>query len=596
MSLNATKQDENTKRKSNIEIIRILISYLKPYKMKTFLVSIMMLFVIGVELLNPFMLKLAIDNYIAEKNILGLVWLSIGMLVVNLFAMWVSKMRMIKMGEISNDIVVNIRHDLYNHIQKLSFNFFDERPVGKILARIMGDINSLQQFFNSLVTSLIPEVITVVTVIIIMVSMNARLTGITMIVMPPLFLALFIIQIIGRKRWENFRKKRSNLNAYTHETFSGIKVVQSFTAEDFTKNNFRGYVGNMVGSFIHAARLQYKFGPLIELSYGLGLIAIYWYSFGLVGQNLITIGEIFAFTWYITKFWRPIWNIANFYNVLITSFAATDRIFEILDIKPVVENNKNGVKKLENINGELEFENVSFSYDKDTQVLKNVDLKVKPGESIAFVGPTGAGKTTIVNLISRFYDPTEGKILLDGHDLKDLDLENLRTHMGIMLQDTFLFSTTIYENIQYGKLDATKSEVINAAKTVGLHDFIMSLKDGYDTEVNERGSRLSVGQRQLISLARALLADPKILILDEATSNIDTKTERLVQMGIEKLLENRTSFVIAHRLSTIRDVDRIVFIKDGRISEMGTHEELINMKNDYYDLYLSQFKFIKQGA
>jgi ATP-binding cassette subfamily B protein len=539
---------------------------------------------------------LAIDNYIAEKNILGLVWLSIGMLVVNLFAMWVSKMRMIKMGEISNDIVVNIRHDLYNHIQKLSFNFFDERPVGKILARIMGDINSLQQFFNSLVTSLIPEVITVVTVIIIMVSMNARLTGITMIVMPPLFLALFIIQIIGRKRWENFRKKRSNLNAYTHETFSGIKVVQSFTAEDFTKNNFRGYVGNMVGSFIHAARLQYKFGPLIELSYGLGLIAIYWYSFGLVGQNLITIGEIFAFTWYITKFWRPIWNIANFYNVLITSFAATDRIFEILDIKPVVENNKNGVKKLENINGEIEFENVSFSYDKDTQVLKNVDLKVKPGESIAFVGPTGAGKTTIVNLISRFYDPTEGKILLDGHDLKDLDLENLRTHMGIMLQDTFLFSTTIYENIQYGKLDATKSEVINAAKTVGLHDFIMSLKDGYDTEVNERGSRLSVGQRQLISLARALLADPKILILDEATSNIDTKTERLVQMGIEKLLENRTSFVIAHRLSTIRDVDRIVFIKDGRISEMGTHEELINMKNDYFDLYLSQFKFIKQGA
>jgi ATP-binding cassette subfamily B protein len=596
MSLNATKQDENTKRKSNIEIIRILISYLKPYKLKTFLVSIMMLFVIGVELLNPFMLKLAIDNYIAEKNILGLVWLSIGMLVVNLFAMWVSKMRMIKMGEISNDIVVNIRHDLYNHIQKLSFNFFDERPVGKILARIMGDINSLQQFFNSLVTSLIPEVITVVTVIIIMVSMNARLTGITMIVMPPLFLALFIIQIIGRKRWENFRKKRSNLNAYTHETFSGIKVVQSFTAEDFTKNNFRGYVGNMVGSFIHAARLQYKFGPLIELSYGLGLIAIYWYSFGLVGQNLITIGEIFAFTWYITKFWRPIWNIANFYNVLITSFAATDRIFEILDIKPVVENNKNGVKKLENINGEIEFENVSFSYDKDTQVLKNVDLKVKPGESIAFVGPTGAGKTTIVNLISRFYDPTEGKILLDGHDLKDLDLENLRTHMGIMLQDTFLFSTTIYENIQYGKLDATKSEVINAAKTVGLHDFIMSLKDGYDTEVNERGSRLSVGQRQLISLARALLADPKILILDEATSNIDTKTERLVQMGIEKLLENRTSFVIAHRLSTIRDVDRIVFIKDGRISEMGTHEELINMKNDYFDLYLSQFKFIKQGA
>jgi len=596
MSLNATKQDENTKRKSNIEIIKILISYLKPYKLKTFLVSMMMIFVIGVELLNPFMLKLAIDDYIVQENVLGLVWLSIGMLLFNLFAMWISKMRMIKMGEISNDIVVNIRHDLYKHIQKLSFDFFDERPVGKILARIMGDINSLQQFFNSLVTSLIPELITVVTVVIIMISMNAKLTGITMMVMPPLFIALFIIQIWGRKRWENFRKKRSNLNAYTHETFSGIKVVQSFTAENFTKNNFRSYVGNMVGSFIHAAKLQYKFGPLIELSYGLGLITIYWYSFRLVEQNLITIGEIFAFTWYITKFWRPIWNIANFYNVLITSFAATERIFEILDIKPVVENNKNGVRKLNGIDGEIEFRNVSFSYDKNTQVLKNVNLKVKPGESIAFVGPTGAGKTTMVNLISRFYDPTEGKIFLDGYDLRDLDLENLRTHMGIMLQDTFLFSTTIYKNIKYGKLDATKSEVIEATKTVGLHDFVMSLKNGYDTEVNERGSRLSVGQRQLISLARALLADPKILILDEATSNIDTKTERLVQMGIEKLLENRTSFVIAHRLSTIRDVDRIVFIKDGKISETGTHEELIKMKNDYYNLYLSQFKFIKQGV
>lgn len=596
MSLNATKQDEKTQRKSNIEILRILFSYLKPYKFKASLVTLMMLFVIGVELLNPFMLKIAIDSYIGQKNILGLIWLSLGMLVINLFSMWVSKIRMIKMGEISNDIVVNIRHDLYNHIQKLSFDFFDNRPVGKILARIMGDINSLQEFFNSLVTTLIPETITVVTVVIIMLSMNAKLTGITMAVMPPLLIVLFVIQILGRKRWENFRKKRSNLNAYTHETFSGIKVVQSFTAEDFTKNNFKGFVGNMVGSFIHAARLQYKFGPFIELSYGLGLMAIYWYSFGLVGNNLITVGEIFAFTWYITKFWRPIWNIANFYNVLITSFAATDRIFEILDIKPVVENKKDGVKKLEEIEGRIVFENVSFSYDKDTQVLKNIDLDVKPGESIAFVGPTGAGKTTIVNLISRFYDPTEGKILLDEHNLKDIDLENLRTHMGIMLQDTFLFSTTIYENIKYGKLDATKEEIIKAAKTVGLHEFIMSLKNGYETEVNERGSRLSVGQRQLISLARALLADPKILILDEATSNIDTKTERLVQLGIEKLLKNRTSFVIAHRLSTIRDVDRIIFIKDGRISEMGTHEELINLKKDYFDLYLSQFKFIKQGA
>jgi len=288
-------------------------------------------------------------------------------------------------------------------------------------------------------------------------------------------------------------------------------------------------------------------------------------------------------------------NITNFYNSLITNFAAAERIFDILDTKPDIEN-KGSEAIMPLINGNVQFKNVSFGYDNGTKVLDDVSFNVKPGEKIALVGPTGAGKTTIINLISRFYDTTKGTVLIDGYDIKNVELESLRSQMGIMLQDTFLFSMSIMDNIRYGRLDASDEEVINAAKAVNAHDFIMKLERGYETNVNERGSRLSVGQRQLISFARAMLADPRILILDEATSNIDTQTERLVQNGIKKLLYGRTSFIIAHRLSTIRDANRIFYVKDGKIVESGTHKELLAKKTAYYDLYMSQYKFISQGA
>jgi ATP-binding cassette, subfamily B, multidrug efflux pump len=374
-----------------------------------------------------------------------------------------------------------------------------------------------------------------------------------------------------------------------------MRVVQAFANEKRTSKTFVDLVKDMMAAFIHAVKLNDLFWPMVETSWGMGSVIVYWYGAKLVFADNLTIGTVIAFTWYIGMFWRPIMNISNFYNTLIMNFAAAERIFEIMDIKPDIIDINSAVK-MPKIKGQVDFKHVTFGYEDGTKVLDDVSFTISAGETIALVGPTGAGKTTIVNLISRFYDTQGGEVLIDGKNVKNVELESLRSQMGIMLQDTFLFSATIKENIRYGKLDATDEEVIAAAKAVSANEFILTLENGYDTEVNERGSRLSVGQRQLISFARALLANPRILILDEATSNIDTQTERLVQKGIQKLLHGRTSFVIAHRLSTIRDCDKIMVVNDGKIVEAGTHSELMESKGLYHGLYMSQYKFLSEGA
>jgi ATP-binding cassette subfamily B multidrug efflux pump len=595
MPRNSIKQDEQFSETSKGELIIRIFSYLKPYKLKVILVILLMLLVMLCSLLNPYILKLAIDKYIGTSNIRGLAQIAALMLVFNIISLIASKIRINIMASVTNSALLNIRQELYTHIQKLSFTFFDNRPVGKILARVIGDVSSLQDLFTNSVTNFIPEILTLVFVTIIMFSMNFKLALISISFLPVLIVGLASIEIFSRKRWQIYRSKRSNLNAYTHEDFSGIRIVQSFASEKKTSKVFVSYVKDMMNSFMKAVRLNDMFWPMVELSWGFGSLLVYWYSVPLIKAKTLTIGELVAFTAYISMFWRPIMNISNFYNSLITNFASAERIFEILDIHPDILTIDNAIK-MPKIKGEVEFKNVVFSYDNDVPVLNNVSFKVKPGETIALVGPTGAGKTTIINLISRFYDTDSGEVLIDGKNVSHVDIESLRSQMGIMLQDTFLFSTTIMENIRYGKLDATDEEVIAAAKAVSADSFIMKLTGTYATEVNERGSRLSVGQRQLISFARALLANPRILILDEATSNIDTTTEKLVQKGIKKLLFNRTSFVIAHRLSTIRDCDKIMVIDDGRIVEAGTHEELMALKGLYYDLYMSQYKFLNEGA
>lgn len=596
MARNSIKQDEELKTRSNLEILIRLFKYLGPFLGKVTIVMLLLLFVMVCNLLNPYLLKTAIDKFIDQGNTKGLILIGAGMVGMNLLSMLASRGRIKMMAGITNKILLTIRQELYSHIQKLSFSFFDGRPAGKILARVVGDVNSLQQLFTNSITNFIPELLTLVCVTVIMFSMNYKLALAAIGIMPLLMVGLFLIQTFSRKKWQSYRQKRSNMNAYTHEDFSGIRVVQSFAVEKRTSKNFLDLVKEMNGAFVNAVRLNDTFWPLVEISWGIGQIIVFWASIKIMKtDSSVTVGTIVAFTGYISMFWRPIMNITNFYNTLITNFAAAERIFEIMDIKPDIVNIHEAIT-MPKIKGQVEFKNVTFGYDDGTVVLDDVSFKICPGEAVALVGPTGAGKTTIVNLISRFYDVQEGAVLVDGRNVSEVEIESLRSQMGIMLQDTFLFSATVKENIRYGKLDATDDEVIAAAKAVNAHEFIMKLENGYDTEVNERGSRLSVGQRQLISFARALLANPRILILDEATSNIDTFTERAVQRGIKKLLFGRTSFVIAHRLSTIRDADRIMVIDNGKIVETGTHDELIKLKGQYYDLYMSQYRFINEGA
>ncbi|WBW97914.1 ABC transporter ATP-binding protein [Oceanirhabdus sp. W0125-5] len=595
--VNTSKEKEKIKKYKSKHLISRLFKYLKPYWLKISITVFMMIIVMLTTLVNPLLLERAIDIDIKSGNIKGLLLTGAIMLTLYIISMVLTNLRINLMAKITSKVVLEIREELYTHIQKLSFGFFDSRPVGKILARIVGDVNSLQNLFNNSITSLIPEILTIICVTGIMFYKNYKLALISMSFLPILLVSLSCIQIFSRKRWQKHRSNRSNLNGFTHEDFSGIRVVQAFGVEKKTSNQFSDYVGKLITSFTNAVRLNNLFWPLVNISWGMGTFLTFWYGVKLIqsGDPSLSVGNLIAFTMYIGMFWRPITNISNFYNVLITNFSAAERIFDILDTAPTLVSLESAIDMPE-IQGHVEFDNVSFEYDKDSQVLHDVSFNIPKGSKIALVGPTGAGKTTIINLISRFYDPTNGTVLIDGIDISKVNLESLRSQMGIMLQDTFLFSDTIMENIRYGKLDATDEEIIEAAKAVNAHTFISKLKNGYNTKINERGSRLSVGQRQLISFARALLANPKILILDEATSNIDTATEKLVQMGIEKVLENRTSFVIAHRLSTIRDCDCIMVVNEGKIIEYGTHMTLMKNKGLYHNLYVSQFKFLNEGA
>lgn len=588
---------ENETSKTKKEIVFRLLHYLKDYRKETIISIVLMGLITISNNLNPYLMKIAIDDNIKNKDIKGLVYIGLFLVVVNIFALIFQKIKWKVVSYATNNILVNIRMELYTHIQKLPFSFFDSRPVGKILARVMGDVNALKNLFDQSIQSLIPEIINLISVVIFMLILNFRLALACILFLPFLAFGMFIIEINSRKRWSEYRDKRSILNGYTHEDISGIKVVQSYAKEDDTNEKFQKLVWDHLKSFISAVKVNDFMWPLVELSWGIGTIIVFFVGYKMIISGNLEIGTLLAFSMYIGMFWRPIMNLSNFYNTLITNLSAADRIFEILDVEPFIKDDLDK-PDIGELKGKVEFKNVSFAYDDNNKdlVLKNVSFKVKEGEKIALVGETGAGKTTIVSLISRFYNPSQGDILIDDKNIFEYNLSSLRSQMGIMLQDTFLFSATIKENLKYGKLDATDEEIIEAAKAVNAHDFIMSLEHGYDTLVNERGTRLSLGQRQLLSFARALLANPRILILDEATSNIDTQTEIIVQKGIERLLENRTSFVIAHRLSTIRDCDKIIVIDGGEIKEEGTHEELINLKGYYYELYEAQYRFLNKGA
>ncbi len=593
MAVNSFREDEEQKETVNRVTLVRLYKYMFAYKKEVIGVLFIMAVCIAITLVNPLIIERAIEVYIKNSDKPGLIRLGIFGIAINIVLVLLIKLRMWIMAKVCNNILKSIREELYVHIQKLSFNFFDSRPTGKILARIMGDVNSLKDILSDSVTTLIPEFLTVIAVAAIMIIKNVYLALSVLVVMPFLTVCIVIVQKAAHKRWQLVRKKSSNLNAYIHEELSGIRIIQSFTAKDEAMDNFDGLLKEHKDSFVNAVLIADGFSALIEISWGVGTFLLYYIGVKVLGVGTVGVGTLLAFGTYSTMFWSPIRNLANFYNKIVTNISAAERIFEILDTEPEISDSKDAYG-LPEIKGAVEFDDVTFSYsDKaDSNVLQNVSFSVKPGENIALVGPTGAGKTTIVSLISRFYEVSSGRILIDGNDISKVSIESLRSQMGVMTQDNFLFSGTIKDNIRYGKLDATDEEIINAAKAVHAHDFIMKLEKGYDTEISERGSRLSNGQRQLLAFARTMVSNPGILILDEATSSIDTHTEILVQKGIEAMLKGRTSFVIAHRLSTIKNANRIFVIDKGGIIESGSHDELMAKKGAYYELYAAQFKAV----
>ncbi|MDR2547094.1 MAG: ABC transporter ATP-binding protein/permease [Lachnospiraceae bacterium] len=587
MPINATTDDEQlSTTKKSVTIIRLL-RYLLTYKKRIIIVMFIMAYIVTAALINPLIMEAAIDNYIRPGNFQGLVHLVIFAVSVNVVLVICIRVRLYLMADMCNDVLVTIRQELYTHIQTLDFHFFDKRPTGKVLARIIGDINSLREVLANFVTTLIPDFLTVVAVVVIMFVKNPPLAAAALSSFPLLVIGMFLIQHFSHKLWQIFRRKSSNLNAFVHENLSGIRVVQGFAAEDEATADFAQLTEEHRVSFNRAVRVNNLFWSVVDICWFVSLAVMYYVGIMIIGTDKITLGTFIAFGAYVSMFWQPLLNLSNFYNQLLTNIAGAERVFEILDT-PAEITDASQVSELPPIVGKVTFSDVSFSYDEGTVVLDNVSFTVEAGETIALVGPTGAGKTTIVNLISRFYDVQQGTVAIDDIDVKTVSIESLRQQMGIMTQDTFLFSGTIRDNIRYGKLDATDEEIIEAAKAVRAHDFIMEMEKGYDYELSGRGGGLSIGQKQLLAFARTMVSKPRILILDEATSSIDTHTELLIQKGIASLLHGRTSFVIAHRLSTIRSADRIFVIDEGHIVEEGNHDELMAMGGLYHGLQKAQ--------
>ena len=592
MARNKYDVDEKLGTPFSWKYCKRLLGYVTPYKKEMIMTLIIMILASISSLLGPYLVKIAMDTNIPNKDVKGLVLVCVLFFITIVISAICMKYRIKTMTYVGQEVVKNIRTDLFDHLQKLPFAYYDSRPHGKILVRVVNYVNSLSDLLSNGLITLLTDLFSIFVIIGFMVFVSPKLTLVCMIGMPILAIVVALLAKVQRRTTQHFSNKQSNLNAYIQESISGMKVTQAFAREEVNAEKFRIVSDENRSAWMNAVRYQLMLWPAIENTSVFTVSLVYLIGIRAIGES-ITIGTLIAFVGYIWRFWNPIVNISNFYNTLIMAMAYLERIFETLD-EPVNIANLSDAYEIPKIEGCVEFKDVLFKYEDETrEIIKNVSFKVNAGETIALVGPTGAGKTTIINLLSRFYDVISGEVLVDDNNIKNVTLESLRKQMGVMLQDTFIFSGTILENIRYGKLDAEDEEIIIASKAVKAHDFIVNLKDGYNTQVNERGSRLSVGQRQLISFARALLADPKILILDEATSSIDTKTEQALQEGLDRLLKGRTSFVIAHRLSTIKNATRIMVINDGQIIEQGSHDELMKIKGEYYELYISQYEMIK---
>ncbi|MBD8912082.1 MAG: ABC transporter ATP-binding protein [Ruminococcus bicirculans] len=561
--------------------------YIKKYKGKMITALVLSVFAAISGLLGPLITQYALDNTIPQKNMGQLVLLTLAFVGTIAVSITFSTIRSRIMTVVGQDIIFDIRTDLFKHLQELPFEYYDNRPHGKILIRVVNYVNSVSDMLSNGIINVILECLNMLFIMIFMFFVNVKLSLVVLSGLPIFAVIMMMIKKRQRKAWQDVSNKSSNLNAYLQENITGARVTQIFTREEENAEIFDRLSEKYRKSWINAVKYSHLVWPATDNVSTLVRAAIFVVGLLVLTPAAVSLGTIVAMTSYASSFWQPIMNLSNIFNNFINNIAYLERIFETLD-EPATIADKPNAQEIGDITGEVKFDDVTFSYEQGKTVLEHISFDVKPGESVALVGPTGAGKSTVVSLLSRFYDLDSGKITIDGKDISQATLHSLRSQMGIMLQDSFIFSGTIYDNIRYGRLDATEEEIREAAKIVCADEFISEMKDGYMTEVNERGSKLSGGQKQLISFARTLLSDPKILVLDEATSSIDARTEKLLQQGLQRLLVGRTSFIIAHRLSTIKNCDKIMYIDNKGIAECGTHDQLIAKKGEYYKLYTAQ--------
>ena len=590
MARNKYDVDEVLEDKFDLNQLKRLLAYLIPYRKRFVSVGFMMLSASAFTMLIPQFFQKVMDICIPNRDMKGIAFYSFLTLLAAFYSAFSLRYKIKYTNQIGQQIIHDMRYDIFEHLQELPFSYYDDRPHGKIQVRVVNYVNSISDLLSNGILNTITDLCNLVFIIVFMLILNVRLTLVCLCGLPILAIVIVVIKKKQRTAWQVQSNKQSNLNAYIAESINGIRVTQSFVREDVNSGIFNNLSGSYRKSWMRAVMFNFTMGPSIDIISIITTAAIYvlGVSWMINGETGITVGVLVAFTAYIGRFWAPINTLAGFYNSLLTAISYLERIFETID-EPVVVKDREDAVEMPPIHGDVAFDHVTFSYEPGVPILKDVSFHANQGQSFAVVGPTGAGKTTLVNPLSRFYNVDSGRILIDGVDIAGVTIRSLRKQMGVMMQDSFIFSGTIMDNIRYGNFSATDEEVIRAAKTVCAHDFIMEMENGYQTQVNERGSRLSAGQRQLISFARALLADPKILILDEATSSIDTETEIILQKGLNELLKGRTSFIIAHRLSTIKNSSCIMYVDKGTILEKGTHDELMAQKGEYYKLYMSQY-------
>ncbi|WP_392392282.1 ABC transporter ATP-binding protein [Oceanobacillus jeddahense] len=570
-----------------------LLQFLKPYS-KTYLPGAIIAMVIAtaVRLAIPILIgKVAVDIAIAQNDGNLLIYLVVGIAILYILSFIANRFRIKWVNILGQNVIYDLRQKLFSHVQRLSHRFFDNRSAGSILVRILNDINSLQELFTNGIINLLMDILMLSGIIIILFVMSPPLALAVVIVIPLMFIISTTLRRKIRRSWQVVRLQQSRMNSHLNEGLQGMRITQSFSQEKENAEFFDGVNTGFFNSFRDAAKKSAFFRPLVDICDAAGTIILIAFGSYLILNGTIELGTFISFAFFLGMFWEPISRLGQMYNQLLMAMASSERIFEFLDEQPNVAEKKDGYQ-FEEMDGKIEFDEVEFAYKADRLALKKISLQIEAGQTIALVGHTGSGKSTIANLISRFYDPTSGAVRVDGHDLRDVTLDSLRQRISVVLQDTFIFSGTIMENIRFGRPEASDEEVKEAAKVVGADSFISRLANGYETEVEERGNILSAGERQLLSFARALLANPSIIILDEATASIDTESEVKIQKALKRLLKGRTSIIIAHRLSTIREADCIYVLEQGEVLEYGNHQELMQQHGKYYELVKSQFTML----